>query len=479
MASRKQALLQSRLSAQRRAPEDDNHVPSPTIMYGLLKAYADDLEQEGLDAVAKSLLSLSAAICAVEQLTQPTPMQVQPATDEEVKLNEEAMKTRKMADLEQSSLWQDDEKLCRLVSPPFSTDLIKSALKSYISVVRLVQVHEKEWALRVGDRWIVGGFHRKKDRYDKVNLPQGMPFSHEEQSAAVFGLNRSYGMVNKFVKQCQLEWAEAMIQEAAEKICKDKVEEGFSVQTRIEEVHVNFAFSPQINYAYHIDAPDLKCSPDFTVMVNLSPGKTSMHIAGAKNEAHYHIPGDAVLFGAQDIFHRSGAAQWRTLKLAFFVTISHDKPEVLELSDDDDVTEKDGNNIKDEPKPPPEEPHAGEQQQAQEQKLQEQERQEQEQQGQEPQRPEQGQGEGQAVVQGGSVGNKNENENPDGCDHQGQGDHAHDVEVLAAVAVPAPEAGGASSSGTVPPEFKELKIEVKKEPRSPSRSITKRQKTEK
>ena len=45
---------------------------------------------------------------------------------------------------------------------------------------------------------------------------------------------------------------------------------------------------------------------DFIMMLMLSPGRSSMHVAGAEQEAFYEFPGDALFFDAVHVYHRSG-----------------------------------------------------------------------------------------------------------------------------------------------------------------------------
>ena len=53
-----------------------------------------------------------------------------------------------------------------------------------------------------------------------------------------------------------------------------------------------------------------------TVIVNLAPARSTFHIAGQK-EAEYKEPGDAVVLPSA-VWHRSGVAQRRTVKVAYF-----------------------------------------------------------------------------------------------------------------------------------------------------------------
>ena len=70
-------------------------------------------------------------------------------------------------------------------------------------------------------------------------------------------------------------------------------------------------------------------------MAMLSPGRSSMRVAGAKKESFYEYPGDMLYFDAVDVYHRSGLACARTLKIAFFVNFTCSAPVTIDLIGDD------------------------------------------------------------------------------------------------------------------------------------------------
>ena len=90
---------------------------------------------------------------------------------------------------------------------------------------------------------------------------------------------------------------------------------------KIEEVHVLFGFDPHTNYDFHKDAVDMDSKVDVTLMVRLPPGSSTMTVAGAQREFEYEFPGDMAYFDAVNMFHRSGYATTRTLKLAVFISL--------------------------------------------------------------------------------------------------------------------------------------------------------------
>ena len=58
----------------------------------------------------------------------------------------------------------------------------------------------------------------------------------------------------------------------------------------------------------------------FTVIVQLTPGITDFHVAGKAQMAVYKTAGSAHMFCSQ-AWHRSGTAQRRTIKVAYFFDV--------------------------------------------------------------------------------------------------------------------------------------------------------------
>ena len=99
-------------------------------------------------------------------------------------------------------------------------------------------------------------------------------------------------------------------------------------------VHVLFNWNAHSLFAYHKDAgSDLSC------IVNLSPAKSTFHVAGFGPEATYNEPGDMFVLPS-DAFHRSGVAARRTIKVAYFFKVEK-KPKEAEKTSDEVVDESD------------------------------------------------------------------------------------------------------------------------------------------
>ena len=68
--------------------------------------------------------------------------------------------------------------------------------------------------------------------------------------------------------------------------------------------------------------------------MQLTPGKSDFHVAGKGQLAVYETAGSAHMFCSQ-VWHRSGAAQRRTIKVAYFYEV-----DVINLDEGDNETTK-------------------------------------------------------------------------------------------------------------------------------------------
>jgi len=80
----------------------------------------------------------------------------------------------------------------------------------------------------------------------------------------------------------------------------------------LEQIHLLWGWNTHSHFGYHQDHIPM-C---MTLTVLLSLGESSMHVAGAPEEAKYGL-GTGQLF-AGDMFHRSGYTQRRTVKMSLF-----------------------------------------------------------------------------------------------------------------------------------------------------------------
>ena len=333
MASRLERLL-SKLQKPTRA------APDPAQMYPLLEHYAHALEQAGLGELAEKLAQDSKAAMAEAPLCnlgEPTNISVKDAAAEMVTDNVAALETETGKTLCQSALWIGEEMVCR---PARCTAvLIHNGLTSYCSLLKMVKFDNRttSYVIRLtkGPPAASGWKSSEDGGYPRVNVPNESTFRPLEQAKVVFGfsgIGAKRPQMTQFLEDAQLKWAENLMKSTVKGIYGD----GFKMQ--LMAFHVLFGFSFHVNYSYHKDKTDMPENCQLTFMVNLSPGESSAHIAGAASECKYTFPGDMVLFDAENVWHRSGTCTMRTVKIAFFVRVSN----VVELEDDTNDAAEEG-----------------------------------------------------------------------------------------------------------------------------------------
>jgi len=189
---------------------------------------------------------------------------------------------------------------------------ILNGLTAYCNIIDMVtHVNESTaFSLKFDQYSILGGWAAPSN-YDVCRLPAGASFERDEQNRVVFALGKG-STVEKFVAAAQLQIFTGKIADTLDNIYGTK-----NTPHKVAEMHVCFGFSAYVNYGYHKDALDLKSEVDLTFMLMLSPGRSSMRVAGAPKESFYEYPGDMLYFDAVDVYHRSGLACARTLKIAF------------------------------------------------------------------------------------------------------------------------------------------------------------------
>jgi hypothetical protein len=128
-------------------------------------------------------------------------------------------------------------------------------------------------------------------------------YSKAMQDRCLFG----FAKATKFATECTVPAAtlNAKVINLMAKLFPDFVAQS-------EGVHVLFNWNEHSLFTYHTDK-----NSEVTVIVNLSPAKSSFHIAGMEEEAKYNEPGDAFVLPSA-AWHRSGMAERRTVKVAYF-----------------------------------------------------------------------------------------------------------------------------------------------------------------
>ena len=108
---------------------------------------------------------------------------------------------------------------------------------------------------------------------------------------------------------------------------KDELTKLLHRDVRLQVVHLLFHWNEHSFFKYHQDDDG-----DITVIINLSPGEPTMHVAG-QVEATYKGIGSAHIFPSK-VFHRSGDAPRRCIKIAAFYIVNASTVEIAE--DDED-----------------------------------------------------------------------------------------------------------------------------------------------
>ena len=141
-----------------------------------------------------------------------------------------------------------------------------------------------------------GGF---QELYTCINVPV-QHFNKAEQDRCIYALKSS------IFNQIGGSAGKALISKASEEVKKY-----YDQSCTLSVVHVLFQWNQHAFFTYHPDT-DGKVS----VIINLAPGESSMHVAGYKT-ATYNGMGSAHLFPGK-LYHRSGPAARRCIKVALF-----------------------------------------------------------------------------------------------------------------------------------------------------------------
>ena len=155
-----------------------------------------------------------------------------------------------------------------------------------------------------------GGF---QEPYEIVNV-SAMQFSKAEQDRCIFGMTAT-------------EASKVLGQRGTTLMtfCRDKVRDNYKNQTiTLKQCHVLFHWNDHSFFKYHQDNKG-----DVAVIVNLSPGVTSFHVAGCAT-ATMDGPGSGHIISTK-AYHRSGEATRRCIKLVYFFDVT----DPVSVGDDD------------------------------------------------------------------------------------------------------------------------------------------------
>ena len=165
-----------------------------------------------------------------------------------------------------------------------------------------------------------GGFQKL---YDPINVPPALR-QKTEQDRCIFAMKPS-----EFTKTGG-SYAKNMLSTSIE-----HVRGLYPAETHIslKVVHVLFHWNAHSFFTYHTDEDGM-----VTVIINLGHCKASMHVAGAQS-ADYDGIGSARLFPS-NVFHRSGTAPRRCIKVALFYDVGTEVT-VLDEGEEGETAQKD------------------------------------------------------------------------------------------------------------------------------------------
>ena len=150
----------------------------------------------------------------------------------------------------------------------------------------------------------MGGFQKL---YNSVNVPAVL-MKKPEQDRCIFGMSHSH-----FFKVTGSNGKRLF------ELVSAQVADMYKVQSvTCKAIHVLFHWNTHSFFTYHCDEDG-----DVSAIVNLSHGKSSMHVSGCE-VAVYDGIGSTHIFPT-NVYHRSGAAPRRCVKVAFFFSVPSGK----------------------------------------------------------------------------------------------------------------------------------------------------------
>ena len=160
-----------------------------------------------------------------------------------------------------------------------------------------------------------GGFQKV---YDWINVPPAL-VKKTEQDRCIFAMKPGdFGKVGG-------SYAKALMNDATTKV-KELHPRDCNISMKV--VHLLFHWNAHSFFTYHTDE-DGKIT---VIIINLAHCKAGMHVAGSQH-AEYDGIGPARLFPS-NVFHRSGSAPRRCVKVAFFFDVEA----AIEVGDDKEAT---------------------------------------------------------------------------------------------------------------------------------------------
>ena len=188
------------------------------------------------------------------------------------------------------------------------------ALKAYFDIIHKLKtiVDDKcDIALDVKGETVKGGFHHG---YYIVNAGVSMnAFDVRRQNNSIFPL----------VNKSRVAAVSTHLGQVAA-IVEGRIKNALGKDVFLSETHLCFGFSRYAHFDFHQDVFD-KNDCHVTALMQLSPGKSSIQVAGCPEPFQFTGPGEVCLFPCK-VWHRSGNKERRTLTASFFFKFKDEKP---------------------------------------------------------------------------------------------------------------------------------------------------------
>ena len=332
-----------------RVEQTDTFVHQTATLFERLKDYGRTLRAVGVDQLAHDLHEDSKRALAqlpLACLSESSAYDQDDPTAEMIASNKDTSGDLCQPHLLKADRYSEADGAAHLLFGESNPVVIQEALNSYCLVIESVGNSGSKYALigAKSKKHYIGGW--SKEGYTNVNLPSRHAFQNKEQSKVVFAIAGRKD-IEKFLIDFELFWVVSHMNGFVDQ-CFPK-----NYRCVAKQVHVMFSFSAYTHYKWHTDVQDFENSGvtpgNMTFLVTLSPGTASFLIAGRNKEVKYEFPGDIKGFSSH-LFHRTGSAESRTVKLAFFVDVLPPAEEVT-LSDDNEEDEEEEEPTKVWPRP--------------------------------------------------------------------------------------------------------------------------------
>ena len=294
--NRNALFVRKRLEA---AKEAGSGRPPPALTcsnvdYARLLEYVAGLDEKDLrDMCASMLAERDAAMNKFPQLSGMGAIRSATYADASPGMEQENIDMISHSPLVGSQFFDPESATC--FSPDTKTEeSMVASLRAYKKVVRAVCFDSREgtYHLNLDGMDYPGGWLQG---YDTVNIPRTQRFDGTEQAKVVFpvkGDRRCQRIIMGLQLQPLFQGIERVIHDAYD-----------TSKITVEEMHFLFGFSTHTHFSFHKDhqnvsnlRPQDTC---LTCVAQLSPGESSMKVAGSRGERLYFLPGSVSIFDSE------------------------------------------------------------------------------------------------------------------------------------------------------------------------------------